>query len=111
MAVVVLEPAELEAMLARAAELGAERALARAGGAASDPILSAEEAAREAGVSPKTIGAWARSGRLRAGAPPYRIRRSDLLAAVAGGRRPTAANAEPEDLADAALERARRRAP
>lgn len=106
-AVAVLTPEQLEAMLARAAEIGAERALSRAGGAASDPILSTEEAAREAGVSPRTIAAWARSGRLRAGAAPYRIRRSDLLAAVAAGRRPPAANAEPEDLADAALARRR----
>lgn len=103
MALVVIESAELEQLLERAVE----RVLARSG----DEVLSSEEAARVAKVSPKTIAAWCRTGRLNAGAPPYRIRRSALMAAV-GWRPPgppagPASSRDPEVLAEKALAKLR----
>jgi excisionase family DNA binding protein len=80
-ALAVLTQEQLSALLEQAAERGAARALAQAGGAA-ESLLSTEGAAELAGVAPKTIAAWIRAGRLKAGRPGRKwvIARADLLA-------------------------------
>jgi excisionase family DNA binding protein len=82
-AVAILTDEQLQNLLEKAAEKGAERALARGGPA----VLSTEQAADLAGVKAKTIREWissglpaGRRGRLRT------IRRADLEKWLAGER-------------------------
>lgn len=98
----------LEETIAEVVRTVVREELDRALATMRDEVLSTEQAAEVARVTPKTIGAWIRSGRLDAGAPPYRIRRSALLAAVERGRpaRP-ASPQDPEALAERAHARLR----
>ena len=52
-------------------------------GMSPDDILTVPEAANLAKLQPDTIREWIKAGRLRAGNRPYRIRRGDLMAALA----------------------------
>lgn len=68
---------------------------------AVDELLSTAEAAQYAKVTPRSIRRWLDQGKLRAlhAGRELRIRRADLDELMRGGRRQTAAELTPEELA------------
>lgn len=85
MAARVLTEEDLEPLRRELAELRAQ--VAGAGRPAGD-VLSTDQAAELAGVTPKTVRAWVEAGALPAGRRGRRlaIRRADLDAYLSGGR-------------------------